>query len=378
MSDQPFVIGVDIGGTKIKAGAVSLRTGNTAARIIASRHIATPRATPAAFYDAIAALVHEVRAGVAETHQRLLPLVAVAHPGRFLPDGRLARGTTPNLGTSPGQFDGLRPAHELEQRLGCPVTAENDAVAQMRFGVDVLLHDPSIRPQLLGQMVVYLGPGTGMGGGVARVSAAGEVTAITDGHLFDLQVPGIGDGTLTAEELFTGPAIARRVAEENTRLSRPIDPPRGGRLDEILAEPEAPAEHRAVAERIAEEFGGILAALIRAIHAGTITKVRVERTPDGRALRHVDEPDRAWSVADTEAVRGVRRFIFGGFIGCSTQLGARIRRHALERLRREEMREVEIFQIPVDSADAGLLGAVKAMTAPKSPMTKHQSPNNHQ
>ena len=361
MSGQPFIIGIDIGGTKIRAGAVSLGPGGTASRIIASRHAATPRTDPAAFYDAIAALVREVRDEIARTHQPVLPLVAVAHPGRFLPDGRLARGTTPNLGTSPGQFDGLSPARELERRLGCPVKAENDAVAQMRFGLDALLREPSIRPQLLGETVVYLGPGTGMGGGVARVDAQGAVTPVTDGHLFDLQVPGIGDGTLTAEELFTGPAIAGRVAEENTRLSQPISPPRGGRLDEILAEPDAPSEHRAAAERIAEEFGGILAGLIRAVHAGTIVKVRVERLPDGRVLRHVNEPDRAWNRADQDAVRGARRFLFGGFIGFSAQLGARIRRHALERLRAEGTRDVEIFQIPLDSADAGLLGVVTSV-----------------
>ena len=365
MPDQPFVIGVDIGGTKIKAGAVAVGHDHdeVAVRIIASRHVATPRAEPAAFYDAVAALVGEVRRGVSEAHQRFLPLVAVAHPGRFLSDGRLARGTTPNLGTSPGQFDGLCPARELERRLQCPVIAENDAVAQMRFGVDALLREPAVRPHLLGETVVYLGPGTGMGGGVAHVGTDGAVTTLTDGHLFDMQVPGVGDGTLTAEEIFTGPAIARRVAEANAGLAHPIDPPRGGRLDEILAEPDAPAEHRATAESIADEYGGILACLIRAIYHGTIVKVRLDAAPGGRLIRHVDEPDRAWSAADREAVRGVRRFLFGGFIGCSSRLGARIRRRALELLRHQGLADLAIFQIPVDSAEAGLLGIVYAVPA---------------
>ena len=356
------VLGVDIGGTKIKFGTVEVGSDGPGDRVLISEHLPTPRLAPDPFYDALADGVRLLDSRAVQTGAHVLPLLAVAHPGRFLPDGTLARGTTPNLGDSPGQFDGRRPAEELSRRLGVRVIAENDAVAQMRFGLDLLLRDAAIRPRLLGETVIYIGPGTGMGGGVARVGDDGSVTPVTDGHFFDLQVPGYGDGTLTAEEVLTGPAIARLVVEANRRLTVPVHPARGGRLDELLAMgTAAPAEQREVALEIARGQGVLLADVIEAIHAGRVVKVRLEPTPDGTILRHVDEPDRAWPDADQAIVRGVRRVVFGGFVGTSLFLGAEVRSWALAELARRGLDAVEIFQIPIDSADAGLLGIVRAI-----------------
>ena len=360
---QPVaIIAVDIGGTKTRAGAVEVGALGAPLRAEAglrALQIPTPRANPGPFYDAIAQLVREVRAQAKQEGVVVLPLIGVAHPGRFLPDGTLARGTTPNLGETPGAFDGIAPARELSRRLAADVVAENDAVAQMRFGLHALLHDAVARARLIHETVVYLGPGTGMGGGVARVAADGGVTPVTDGHFFDLQLP----GGLTAEEAFTGPAIARAVAAANARLSVPIQPARAGGLDQVLCDPGSLPEHRTEAERLADAHGEILATLIETIHAGAITKVRLQTLPDGRILRHVDEPDRAWSAADRAMVRGTRRFILGGFVGTSQGLGPRVRDRALAVLRQRGLSEVEIVQIPVDSADAGLLGAAHAIPA---------------
>ena len=356
------IVAVDIGGTKTTAGAVAeagLRAQDEAVlRVSATRQIATPRVRPSSFYDAIAALVRQVRADAERAGLAVLPLIGVAHPGRFLPDGSLARGTTPNLGELPGAFDGIHPAQELSRRLdGADVVAENDAIAQMRFGVHALLQDAALRPHLANETVVYLGPGTGLGGGVARVAADGTVTPATDGQFFDLQLP----GGLTAEELFAGPAIARAVSAANAQLAAPIHPARAGGLDQVLCDPMSAPEQRATAERLADAHGEILATLIETIHAGAITKVRLERLADGRILRHADEPDRAWSAADRAIVRGARRFILGGFVGTSLGLGPRVRDRALAALRQRGLGAIEIFQIPVDSADAGLLGAAYAI-----------------
>lgn len=379
MGSTKIVIGVDVGGTTIKAGAAAvtrrvpqvtadirevsaaIRTPDLrlSASLVVTEQIATPRVSPPAFYDRVAELIHHVveRAG----QRRELVAVGVAHPGRFLSDGRLARGTTPNLGGRPGEFDGVCPAEELHRRVAVPVFAENDAVAQMRFGLEVLLRDPTARPALLGRTVIYLGPGTGMGGGVARVGRKGAVRAITDGHLFDLQVPGYADGALTAEELFTGPAMARHVREANRGLSVPIEPATAEQVSRLLASDEASPEHRLAAQRIADRHGELLARLIQTIHAGRIVKVRVEPLSDGTVARYVDEPDRAWSAADQAAVRGVRRVILGGLVGTDRVLGGRLRARALELLRHQGLGDLEIFQIPLRSADAGILGAIQAI-----------------
>ncbi len=361
MSKSLCVIGVDIGGTKTKAAAVPLGADGVPARVVASGQIATPHLAPAAFYDAIAGLIRQVQMQAQQVGATVLPYVAVAHPGRFLADGSLARGTTPNIGERPNQFDGLRPAGELQRRIGGQVVAENDAMAQMRYGLAALLRDPEARRLLLNEVVIYLGPGTGMGGGVARVSGQGGVTPVTDGHFFDVQVSGVGDGTLTAEELFTGPAIARCVAERNAALSTPIEPARAGGLDQLLRAGEGTPQQRAVAQEIADWQGDVLAAIIATIHAGRIVKVRLEPLPSGGVRRYVDEPDRMWSAEDQALVRGARRFLLGGFVGCSQGLGGRIRAAALPRLAQRGLSDIAILQIPSESADAGVLGVVQAI-----------------
>ena len=160
------IIAVDIGGTKTTAGAIEIGALGAAPQPpcsdssaaasqlraeagLRALQIPTPRANPAPFYDAIAELVRDVRAQAAREGVVVLPLIGVAHPGRFLPDGTLARGTTPNLGETPGAFDGIAPARELSRRLAADVVAENDAIAQMRFGLHALLHDAVARAHLI-------------------------------------------------------------------------------------------------------------------------------------------------------------------------------------------------------------------------------------
>lgn len=359
-------IGVDVGGTKIHAGIVEVSgaPSQPASAILQRLRLPTPRVAPAVFYDAIAELIRPLQARMAREGWAYHPIIGMAHPGRFLPDGRVVRGTVPNLGEWPGQFDGLAPAEELRRRVGWRIVVENDAVAQMRSGVQTLLADPAVRPRLLGQTVVYIGPGTGMGGGVARIAADGAVTPVTDGHLFDLQLRGYADGRLTAEEVFTGPALARAVQAANQRLRVPIHPANGERVAELLSEAQAPPEHQAEARRMTDEAGDMLGRIIALVHAGDIHKVRLEPAPDGAVRRHVDEPDRRWSEADCAAVRGVTRVVLGGSVGANPVFGARLIRRALEWLAGQGIRDVQIFQLPTVSADAGLLGAVLALQVP--------------
>ncbi len=361
---QACVIAVDIGGTTIKAAAVPVEPPGQARGgiLFGEARIPTPRTAPPSFYATVAALIERVWAG-AQRRCAVLPLVAVAHPGRFLPDGTLAPGTTPNLGPSPNVFDGLDPAQEVRRRLrrSVDVYAENDAIAQMRFGLVALLRDPAIRPRLLGETLVYLGPGTGMGGGVARIGRDGGTTLVTDGHFFDLQVPGYEDGHWTAEELFTGPAIARLIEQTNRRLASPIRPAKAERLAALLARSTDRSERATRARRIADRKGDILALLIETIHRGRITKVRLERAAGGRLIRHVDEADRAWSARDKAAVRGARRFLLGGSVGANPLLGKYLLTGALRRLRARGLRDIAIFQLPVASRHAGILGIAQAI-----------------
>lgn len=133
-----MAIGVDFGGTRIKAGMV--RDGKVTARTVAP----TPKGRKAVL-DAVARLVKQL--------DKRPAAVGVAIPGEVDEQGVCWR--LPNV---PG-FAGVNIVRELSRRLGCPVACENDAtaaaLAEHRFG-----HGQRLRSFLLVTL------GTGVGGGL--------------------------------------------------------------------------------------------------------------------------------------------------------------------------------------------------------------------
>jgi glucokinase len=135
-----MLIGVDFGGTAVKAGVVEggevVRSTSTATRTDTS---------PAEILDAIA-----------NTVLALSPkpeAVGVAIPGEVNAEGRCWR-----LANVPG-FEGVPIAEELAKRIACPIAVENDATAaalgEQLYGHG--RHHPSF-------LMVTLG--TGVGGGL--------------------------------------------------------------------------------------------------------------------------------------------------------------------------------------------------------------------
>ncbi len=132
------MIGVDFGGTRIKAGIVH------DGAIEREEWVRTPK-KPAAVLDAIADLVR----GLEENPDT----VGVAICGEVDDEGLCRR--LPNV----KGFEGVPIARELTRRLGCPVAVENDAtaaaLAERRYG-----HGRKRRSFLLVTL------GTGIGGGL--------------------------------------------------------------------------------------------------------------------------------------------------------------------------------------------------------------------
>jgi glucokinase len=130
------MIGVDFGGTRIKAGVVD------GANVVKSEAVPT-RGTASEVLDAIAQLVKSLDPSPAQ--------VGVAFPGECDGRGRVYR--LPNV----HGFEGVALADELRARIGCRVAVENDAttaaLGELAFG-----HG---RASFL--MVTL---GTGVGGGV--------------------------------------------------------------------------------------------------------------------------------------------------------------------------------------------------------------------
>ncbi len=135
-----MIIGVDFGGTQIKAAAVR------ESEILATAVRMTPAAQgPTAVLDVIAEAVRELDGA---------PLaVGLAIPGEVDAAGRCWR--LPNV---PG-FEGVAIAAELQARLGCPVVVDNDATAAA-LGEKLFGHGREYAS------FAMLTLGTGIGGGL--------------------------------------------------------------------------------------------------------------------------------------------------------------------------------------------------------------------
>jgi len=137
-----LTIGVDVGGTKIAAGVV-----DEAGTLLATTRRETPATDPELIEAQIADAVHELRA----THE--VAAVGVAAAG-FVNSATGRVRFAPNLAWRDEPL-----GRDLGERLGLPVTVENDANAaawgEFRFGAASHVED-----------MVLITVGTGLGGGI--------------------------------------------------------------------------------------------------------------------------------------------------------------------------------------------------------------------
>jgi len=229
------------------------------------------------------------------------------------------------------------------------------------------------------------------------VGVDGKIDFITDGHIYDIMIPGYGqknefsftvDGkeikarlpveALKAEDLLSGRAV-RQIACAVDRAAikvglKPVFLPIVSGLENIGSEqwsklldhsnaekPVAdlakyinenvlqagtPAALRArpVAEQIARFQGLMLAKLIEVIHQGEITKF--------------DEKTARWPVEDKEAVKGITDFIIGGSVLTNGRMGE----IALERAREYLKKKIDLdFNLhPMTDVDLGGIAALGA------------------
>lgn len=230
----PTMIGVDFGGTGIKAGIVE------EGRVVRSASTPTPRGAPAdEVMDAIARLVLELDPAPKS--------VGVAIPGEVDPSGRC--WGLPNV---PG-FKGVQLGKGLSDRLRCPVAVENDATTAA-LG-EYLYGHGSRYPSFL--MITL---GTGIGGGLViggqlypgSNGFAGEIGHINvDPHS---DAPQCGCGKTGCLEAFAGTAALLRKFTEL-----------GGQATEIreIAEAARAGDQAGVAtfEMLGESLGRGLASI---------------------------------------------------------------------------------------------------------------------
>jgi glucokinase len=222
-----FAVGVDVGGTKVLALAVS-EVGD----VIDSERVSTPHVSSSPPGAATAQTVFEVLCSLAERNHRELAelVVGIGLPGMMSRDGRLV--FAPNLPSASGADIGaLILAHDSSLRVLCENDADCAVIAEHRLGAARGVSD-----------VVMVTLGTGIGGGIisggellrGRSGFAGEI-----GHMvLDASGPRCPCGGRGCWERYaSGAGVARltREAAAAGRLSTLVNR-RGGDVDAVRAE----------------------------------------------------------------------------------------------------------------------------------------------
>jgi glucokinase len=240
-----YIIGVDVGGTKVAAGLVD------AAGVI-THQTRTPMAAAdaAAGLSAVRSTIDSVRAG----GDSEISAIGICAPGPLDPQ----TGVVINPPNLPGWRD-FPLAAEISKAYRLPVRVDNDgnaaALAEALWGAGRGHRN-----------IFYATIGTGIGTGIVfdghiyhgRTGAAAE-----GGHMsIDYHGPRCGCGKLGCiEALASGPAIARRASEKIAAGRRPSILERaGGHLDRITSEMvgEAYLAGDALAAELLHETAGFL------------------------------------------------------------------------------------------------------------------------
>ncbi len=311
-----YNIGVDLGGTNLRAALVDTSGGE----VIAAHKTATPsREGPHAVIDRIAGLVSRVltESGVPRGS---VGGVGVGAPGLL----DMQRGVALLLPNIPGDWPSIPLQETLEQRLGLSVRLINDVraitLAEWTFGagrgVDTL---------------ACYAVGTGIGGGVivggklhlGLSGSAGEL-----GHQV-VEVNGLPcncGGRGCVEMYASGPAIAARGAQVVIQR-RPT--------------------------RIAELAAGDL----NRVTASTVLQAACEGDEVARAILEQDGTYLGVAVSNTIHTLSPRKVVFGGGVMAAGELLlAPIRRTVRERVHLVPLTQVEIVAAQLGD-DAGLIGA---------------------
>jgi glucokinase len=306
-----LVIGVDIGGTKVAAGAVE-EDGS----VIETLRVDTPASTPGAINDTIADLVWKLR----ERHE--VEAIGMGAPG-FVSADRSTVLFTPNL---PWRAEPL--GEEMTKRLNVPVVVENDANcaawAETRFG--------AARGE---RNVVVLTIGTGIGGGLimdGRLIRGEFGVAAEVGHMNMVIEGGLrcGCGNRGCWEQYGSGRALVRDAQDFARISPSL------------------------AQRMLDLAGGDP----DKITGPVVTQAAMEGDPAALEIYRVIAGSIGYGIADLAAILDPGVFVIGGGVaGAGALLRDQVEKAYLERLTgrgRRPQAKVVLAQL---SGNAGIVGA---------------------
>lgn len=306
-------LGVDLGGTKIAIAEVcclpeAQRPQTQNLRVIPTFETPSgPLKTP----DALREWLDRLANAISLFPTEVTGSIGIASPGKFV-DGKVACGTTPQLGSI---FESINLRDELIKRLPhSRICIANDALAQLIYAICYEL--PRSRRS---ELIAYLGPGTGLGGGFVYHHPNGQIEFLGDGHIGDLVIEGLGEAE---PDLFSGMAIQKRFGMSAQQINENID------------------QHR----QKAEQLGSFLFSLMRALKTGNYTKARSSTQ---------------WSAELKNSLKSITKVVLGGSIGTKGQLAKIIQNTASEALAKEGFCDIGFHQLTRDCTEAAVIGAAE-------------------
>ena len=274
-----LIIGIDVGGTKVAGGLVTLK-----GRLVESRIV--PTHADQGFAKSYIQIVHLIERLIrAAGGKHNLRGIGICAPGPLNPK----TGVVINPPNLPG-WRNIELAKMVGKQFGLPTKLENDAnaagLAEVLFGAAVGFKD-----------VFYVTVSTGIGTGIIinrKIHHGKNGVAGEGGHVsIDYRSPyRCGCGTLGCiEALAAGPAMARRarvMLEQEHTLPSALREMTHGHLEEIspLMIQEAARRGDRVAKAILDETGFYLGVWL----AGMITLFDPEAIVIGGGVSHVGKP----------------------------------------------------------------------------------------
>lgn len=187
------IIALDIGGSKTLVAKFKHAPGPVSRptdipEICQKNQFKTIKTAAFEFYSRVADQIQEVN------KNEPIDLLCIAQPGLINQAGLISPATAAHLFTSPEAENVVNPQQILTNVWASRNESRphatyffNDAIAQFRA---ILNEFPQAeRTRQIGKCIIYINPGTGLGGGVALINADESIEMITDGHISQLLLP---------------------------------------------------------------------------------------------------------------------------------------------------------------------------------------------
>jgi len=173
---KKIYLGLDIGGTKIACGGyLKNEKGHFEPTPIFLLTLKTQKGI-SHVCDALISLIEKAKILAKSLDAQIANAIGIGSPGHHI-KGQIQPGTATNMGKTPEEFDNFNLKKTLKTKLNYNWHIENDAICQAVGALRL--------QEISSGKWIYLGPGTGLGGGIIRCQSKDTFKTIGNGHFFN-------------------------------------------------------------------------------------------------------------------------------------------------------------------------------------------------